>query len=79
MIWYAMDPAQTAAHFGWPTRRIQAALNYYEAFPVDIDQAIEDSHAMTETVLKRLLPQMEVRTVREQKTETRAAKAVGLS
>jgi len=76
---YAMDPAQTAAHFGWPARRIQAALNYYEAFPVDIDQAIEDNHAMTETVLKRLLPQMEVRTVREQETETRAAKAVGLS
>ena len=76
---YAMDPAQTAAHFGWPVKRIQAALNYYEAFPVDIDQAIEDSHAMTETVLKRLLPQLEVRIVREQESETRAAKAVGLS
>lgn len=76
---YAMDPAQTAAHFGWLARRIQAALNYYEAFPVDIDQAIEDSHAMTETVLKRLLPQMEVRTVQEQEIETRAPKAASLS
>jgi len=57
---YNMDIKRTAEHFGWPARRIQAALNYYEAFPVEIDQAIEDNSAMTETALKRLLPQMEV-------------------
>ena len=52
-----------AEHFGWPVRRIRAALNYYEAYPAEIDQAIEDSHAMTETALRRLLPQMETLTV----------------
>ena len=57
---HAMDPKQAATHFGWPAWRIQAALNYYEAFPAEIDQAIEDNHATTEIVLKRLLPQMEV-------------------
>ena len=57
---YDLDPERTARHFGWPARRVRAALNYYEAFPQEIDQAIEDSQAMTETALKRLLPQMEV-------------------
>ncbi len=56
---YDMDPERTAQHFAWPRHRAQAALNYYEAFPAEIDQAIEDSHAMTETALKRLFPQME--------------------
>ncbi|MBA2679628.1 MAG: transcriptional regulator [Ktedonobacteraceae bacterium] len=56
---YGMDTERTAEHFAWPRRRAQAALNYYEAFPAEIDQAIEDNHAMTETALKRLLPQME--------------------
>ncbi len=60
---YDMDPARTAEHFGWPSRRVQAALNYYEAFPAEIDQAIEDNQAMTETALKRLLPQMQILTM----------------
>ena len=86
---HAMDPGQTAAHFGWPAWRIQAALNYYEAFPAEIDQAIEDNHAMTEVVLKRLLPQMEVLTVRSRDTngtkeiqeteETQGTEVAGLS
>jgi len=57
---YGLDPERTAEHFGWPAHRIQAALNYYEAFPEEIDQAVEDGHAMTEAALKRLLPQTEV-------------------
>ena len=57
---YQLDVGQTAQHFGWPLRRIQAALGYYEAFAAEIDQAIEDNRAMTETALRRLLPQMEV-------------------
>jgi len=57
---YGLDPERTAQHFGWPARRVQAALNYYEAFPAEIDQAVEDNRAMTEVALKRLLPQTEV-------------------
>ncbi len=60
---YDLDPERTAQHFGWPPRRIRAALNYYEAFPTEVDQAIEDNRAMTEVALKRLLPQLEVLSV----------------
>lgn len=60
---YGMDPERTAAHFVWPARRIRAALNYYEAFPEEVDRAIEDNRAMTETTLRRRLPQMETVTV----------------
>lgn len=55
---YQMDPEKTAAHFGWPTWRIQAALNYYEAFPDEIDTAISENHAMDYEKLKRLFPHM---------------------
>ena len=57
---YALDREQTAQHFGFSPRRVQAALGYYEAYPAEIDLAIEDSLAMTEAALRRLLPQMEV-------------------
>ena len=76
---HRMDPVQTAAHFGWPVRRIHAALNYYEAFPAEIDQVIEDNHAMTEVTLKRLLPQMEVLTVQKQETEAQKTETADLS
>ena len=56
---YDLDAGRTAQHFGWPIRRIQAALNYYEAFTAEINEAIEDNHRVTETSLRRLLPQME--------------------
>ena len=70
---YGLDAERTAQHFGWPLRRISAAFNYYEAFPTEIDQAIEDSRAMTETALKRLLPQMETLTVSAEVVPTEKA------
>ena len=72
---YGLDPERTAGHFGWPVRRIRAALNYYEAYPEETDRAVEDSHAMTETALKRLLPQMEVLPVPAAGSEGRPATA----
>jgi hypothetical protein len=54
---YAMDAEKTAAHFEWPVARVQAGLNYYEAFPTEIDRALEENDEMTFERLKRILPQ----------------------
>lgn len=57
---YSLDPERTAEHFGWPLDRAQAALSDYKAFPTEIDRAIKDNYAMTETALKQMFPQLEV-------------------
>lgn len=57
---YGMDAEKTAAHFDWPTWKAQAAFNYYEAFPEEIDQAIADNRSMGYEKLKRLFPQMKL-------------------
>jgi hypothetical protein len=56
---YDMDVEKTAAHFDFPVWKIQAAIHYYEAFPDEIDNAIEEVRSMTFEKLKRLLPQLE--------------------
>jgi uncharacterized protein (DUF433 family) len=58
---YSMDMAQVLAH--WPERSrewVQAALNYYEAFPQEMEAEIEllESEANFDR-LKRLFPNME--------------------
>lgn len=55
---YDLDEKKTAAHFGWPTWKAQAAFNYYEAFPTEIDEAIDENRSMGYEQLKRLFPQM---------------------
>ena len=59
---YDMDPEKTAAYFGpYRTKEwVQAALNYYEAFPDEIDAQIEDDEADTYESLKRRFPQLEL-------------------
>src|SRR5580700_10946015 len=56
---YAMDADRTAAHFRFPINRVKAAFNYYEAYPLEVDQAIDDNNSMTFDRLKRILPQLE--------------------
>jgi len=56
---YGLDAGQTAAHFGWPVHRIQAALTYYTAYPDEIDLAITENRSVTYDQLARLLPQAE--------------------
>src|SRR5580658_4799767 len=46
-----------AKHLRWPQARVQAAANYAEAFPEEIDRAIAENDAMDRTALKRMLPQ----------------------
>jgi uncharacterized protein (DUF433 family) len=57
---YGMSAEQIAAHFQRPVAWAKAALNYYEAFPTEIDWAIEDHRATDFETLKRSLPTVQV-------------------
>ena len=54
---YRESVTATAKHLGWPEAKIQAAANYAEAFPDEINQAIEENAAVDLQSLKRMLPQ----------------------
>ena len=57
---YNLGPKRTAQHFGWTLNRAQATLRDYKAFSAEVDRAIKDNHAMTETALKQMLSQLEM-------------------
>ena len=57
---YGMQVRKTAAHFGWPPRRVQAGFTYYQAYPAEIDQAIADNQSMSAPRLRRMLPGLEM-------------------
>ena len=46
-----------ARHLQWPEAKIRAAVNYAEAFPGEIDEALAENDAISFETLKRLLPQ----------------------
>jgi hypothetical protein len=54
------DLAGTAAYLGWPLSRVQAALNYTEAYTDEIEAALQDNAAYDAAALRRLLPQTRV-------------------
>ena len=54
---YQHDLTATAKHLHWPVAKVQAAVNYAEAFPDEIDQALAEYSAVDFTALKRMLPQ----------------------
>lgn len=51
---YAMDAERTAHDYPYPIENIQAAINFYEAYREEIDQAIEDNHIGYEAMKRRL-------------------------
>lgn len=53
------DAAQTAAALEWPLVKIQAAFNYAEAFPEEIQAALDDNNVSFEE-LKRMLPNIQL-------------------
>lgn len=57
---YECDVEQTADHFERPSEWVKAALNYAEAYPNEINLAIEDAQSVTFSDLKRLLPNIEI-------------------
>jgi uncharacterized protein (DUF433 family) len=54
---YKSDLAAVAEHLRWPLARVQAAVNYAEAFPAEIDEALAENESVDFLALKRLLPQ----------------------
>lgn len=60
---YGLEAEKVAAHFRKPLEWVQAAFNYAEAYPEEIQLAIEDNSAMRPTVLKQMFPQLELLTV----------------
>ena len=53
---YKGDVAAVAKHLQWPEARVQAAVNYTEAFADEIDEALSENSTTSFTALKRLLP-----------------------
>ena len=54
---YNNDRNAVAKHLRWPQAKVQAAVNYAEAFPAEIDEALAENEATDQTALKRMLPQ----------------------
>jgi hypothetical protein len=54
---YKQDASAVARHLRWPEAKVQAAVNYAEAFPDEIDEAIAENDAVDFKALKRMLPQ----------------------
>ncbi len=54
---YKNRASAVAEHLHWPLAKVQAAINYAEAFPEEIDDALAENDAADFTTLKRMLPQ----------------------
>ncbi|MGB7251365.1 MAG: hypothetical protein WBC73_20695 [Phormidesmis sp.] len=65
---YQMNIEKVADHFEHPLEWVKAAFNYAEAYPEEIDFAIQDSQSVTFSDLKRLLPNIEVFSASEQRS-----------
>jgi uncharacterized protein (DUF433 family) len=54
---YRSDVPAVAKHLKWPEARVRAAINYAQAFPEEIREAMAETEAMDLTALERMLPQ----------------------
>lgn len=54
---YDLDADKTATHLEWPVVRVQAALGYAQAFPEEIEAAIQDNQSYSFERLRRMVPQ----------------------
>jgi hypothetical protein len=54
---YEDNLTATAKHLRWPVAKVRAAVNYTEAFPDEIGQAVAEHRAADFAALKRMLPQ----------------------
>ena len=57
---YDGDISKTAEHLSWPESKVKAALNYAEAFPQEIEDAIAEDRSCDFDKLKRLIPSLEL-------------------
>ena len=54
---YKKNASAVAKHLGWPDARVKAALNYADAFPDEINQALSENDSADFQMLKRQSPQ----------------------
>jgi hypothetical protein len=54
---YKQDTSAVARHLRWPEAKVQAAVNYADAFPHEIAESIAENDEVDLKALKRLLPQ----------------------
>jgi hypothetical protein len=54
---YKGNAAEVAKHLSWPVAKVQAAANYAESFPEEIEEAIAENDVVDLVALKRMLPQ----------------------
>lgn len=53
---YQGDVAKTASHLRWPEAKVHAAVGYTQAFPEEIELAIQENESVDFQMLSRLLP-----------------------
>ena len=54
---YNRNVMAVAKHLGWPESKVRAALNYAEAFPEELNEALVENSSTDFDDLKRMLPQ----------------------
>jgi hypothetical protein len=54
---YRADISAVARHLKWPEAKVQAAVNYANTFPEEIEGALSENTATDFEALKRMLPQ----------------------
>jgi hypothetical protein len=54
---YRADISAVARHLKWPEAKVQAAVNYANTFPEEIEGALAENAATDFEALKRMLPQ----------------------
>lgn len=54
---YRGQVVAVAAHLRWPEAKVQAAANYAQAFPAEIEAALAENDAFSFETLRRQLPQ----------------------
>jgi hypothetical protein len=55
---YKGNAKKAADHLEWPEFRVQAAMNYAQAFPREIGDALAENDAMDFEALKKILPDL---------------------
>jgi uncharacterized protein (DUF433 family) len=54
---YKGSVSAVSKHLRWPEAKVQAAVNYAQAFPEEIEEALSENDAADFVTLKRMLPQ----------------------
>jgi hypothetical protein len=54
---YGANVSRVARHLRWPELKVRAAMNYAQAFPAEIEDALSENESVDLATLKRMAPQ----------------------